>query len=117
MRALGVNRQGGHMQFEVITERTKTITETSIQLVEADSKEEAIQKAAELPHTNVSCESTNKEITFAVEDLPGAEEGIKKCRWLLASMCAKDDAEEEEDDPAVYDEKYFQFIDWLNKNG
>ena len=37
------------MLFEVITEKTYTRTETSIQLVEAESKEEAIQKAAELP--------------------------------------------------------------------
>ncbi|AQQ43278.1 hypothetical protein [Burkholderia cenocepacia] len=105
------------MLFEVITEKTYTRTETSIQLVEAESKEEAIQKAAELPHMDVSCEADTKELTYAVEDLPGAAENIKKCRRLLARMGAKSKDEDEEDDPAIYDDKYFQFLDHLNKHG
>ncbi|MDN8018103.1 hypothetical protein QZN08_27105 [Burkholderia multivorans] len=110
------------MQFEVITETTRTITETSIKLVEADSKEEAIQKAAELPHMDVSCKADTKELTYAVdcshlEDLPVDREKVKEIRRLLARSATKFKNEDKKDDPAIYDDKYFNFVDWLDKNG
>ncbi|MBY4717565.1 hypothetical protein [Ralstonia mannitolilytica] len=45
---------------------------------------------------------------------------VKQCRELFASISKKNKDEEKETeakDPAIYDEKYFQFVDWLDKNG
>lgn len=45
---------------------------------------------------------------------------VKQCKELFASISKKNkDAEKEMEakDPAIYDDKYFQFVDWLDKNG
>ncbi|CAD9227974.1 DNA recombination protein RmuC [Burkholderia cenocepacia] len=110
------------MQFEVITETTRTITETSIQLVEADSKEEAIQKATKLPQANVSCESKTEGLIYAVDcshlkDLPLDTEKLKRIRRLVARMATRSKDEVKAPEPAIYDDSYSQFVDWLDNNG
>ncbi|WP_175912359.1 hypothetical protein [Burkholderia metallica] len=42
---------------------------------------------------------------------------VKQCRELGALIRRKSKNEDSREDPAIYDDKYFQFVDWLDKNG